>query len=110
MARVLEEVGADLMHTTSHALAGKTVRLNDSALDDPRGIVVPGAEYAIEDWWDLLTGGSWMYADGNPAALQYAIRVVAGGLPIDDQVVYGKIGSFGHLVHVSELGPVVVPA
>jgi hypothetical protein len=26
------------------------------------------------------------------------------GLPFDDEVVYGKLGGFGHLVHVSELG------
>jgi hypothetical protein len=42
-----------------------------------------------------------MTADGNPAALNYAARGV--GLPIDDEVVYGKIGAFGHLVHTKEI-------
>lgn len=78
------------MHTESHPLAGKTVK----AL---------GEEYRLEDWWDVLTGGSWMNADGNPAAMNYAVRSAVAGLPLDDEVVYGKVGAFGHLVHVSEL-------
>jgi len=48
-----------------------------------------------------------MDANGNPAALIYAIRSGFDGLPTDDEVVYGKIGSFGHLIHESELGEVV---
>lgn len=80
-----------MMHNESHPLAGQTVRLTS------------GEEYRLEDWWDTLTGGSWMFADGNPAALNYAMRSAAANLPLDNEVVYGKIGAFGHLVHVSEL-------
>lgn len=97
------------MHKDSHALAGKTVKIKEGVTDPVQGQVVGGAEYRIEDWWDKLTGGSWMMAEGNPAALQYAMRssLSQPSLPIDDEVVYGKIkaGAFelGHLVHVSEL-------
>lgn len=60
----------------------------------------------IEDWWDRLSGGSWMFADGNPAALKYAMRAGLAGLPIDDQVLYGKDAhDMGHLIHVSEVSP-----
>ncbi|MFC9432785.1 hypothetical protein [Nocardia sp. NPDC057030] len=60
----------------------------------------------IEDWWDRVSGGSWMFADGNPAALKYAIRSGLAGLPIDNDVVYGKDDSgFGQLIHVSEVLP-----
>lgn len=92
------------MTTTRTDYAGKTVVLNDKAQDPVQGAVVPGNVYRIEGYWDVITGGSWMDAHGNPAALQYAMRAGFASLPIDNNVVYGKIGPFGHLVHVSELG------
>lgn len=69
---------------------------------------IPGSasgpvEFVVEDWWDHLTGRSWMDASGNPAAMVYGIRSGFAGLPTDDEVVYGKVGPFGHLVHTSEL-------
>lgn len=94
------------MHNESHPLAGKTVKLNATAVDPVQGQVVEGAEYFIEDWWDKITGGSWMSADGNFAAMHYAMRDPLN-TPFDDEVVYGKIGSLGHIVHVSKLGDVV---
>lgn len=89
---------------TTHPLAGKTVTLND-VTRDPSGEVVPGATFRVEDYWQNVTGKSWTISEGNPAALKYALRTgLSGGhVPLDD-VVYGKIGGFGHLVHVSELG------
>lgn len=88
-----------------HPLAGKTVVLGHSA-KDPLGEVVEGAHFRIEDYWVNVAGQSWMSSVGNPAALKYAARS-AGHLPLDDEVVYGKVGPFGHLVHVTELGDVV---
>jgi len=61
----------------------------------------------IEDWWQNLFGKSWMDADGNPAALKYAIRVAMEKLPMNNEVLYGKVGGSGHLIHVSELGDIV---
>jgi len=83
-----------------HPLAGKTVRLK-KVLDD--------AEFVIEDWWIRVSGQSWMdpIDPVNPAALQYALRVDLARLPFDDQVVYGKVGGFGVLVHESEIGEIV---
>lgn len=82
------------MHNESHPLAGTTVKA-----------VIDGQEYdyRLEDWWDRLTGGSWINANGNPACLNYAMRSAKAHLPIDNEVVYGKIGALGHLVHVSEI-------
>lgn len=91
-----------MKHDEKHPLAGTVVTLSNAI--DPNGEVVTGAEFRVEDWWDKLTGGSWMFAEGNPAALKYAMRAGMGGqLPLDDEVVYGHIGPLGHLVHVSEL-------
>lgn len=60
-------------------------------------------EFSVEDWWDRLTGGSWMFADDDPAALNYAMRS-AGGLPLDNEVLYGKTkDGLGHLVHAPEI-------
>lgn len=89
------------IHQEQSPLAGKTVRLKDS-VDHPH---IPAGErdYRVEDWWDCVDGRSWMDAVGNPAALIYAVRSVRAGLPIDNDVLYGKVGPFGHLIHVSEI-------
>jgi len=91
------------MTNQSSPLAGTKVKIKTGVLDPVQGMVVEGAEYRVEDYWHVLTGGSWQFADGNPAALQYAIRAAANNLPIDNEVLYGKIGGLGHLVHVSEI-------
>lgn len=80
-----------------HPMAGKTVTIRPDAVD------LGGQEYRIEDWWINVAGISWMVAEGNPAALKYAIRSACAGLPTDDEVLYGKVGGLGHLVHVSEI-------
>lgn len=79
----------------SHPQAGKTVKLTKGKFK--------GEEYRIEDWWHKITGNSWMYSEGNPACLNYAIRSSQEDLPLDDQVLYGKIGALGYLIHESEI-------
>ena len=88
------------MHTISSPLAGKTVRIKANATH-PQIPDFGGSEYEVEDWWDKIAGTSWMDCNGNPACLVYAMRSV--GIPINDEVLYGKIGPFGHLVHISEI-------
>lgn len=92
-------------HEQTHPLAGQAIRVQFAGGGHPQ---VPASkegpvEFVVEDWWDTITGGSWMYADGNPAALVYAMRAGFSGLPMDDEVIYGKVGNFGHLVHVTEI-------
>lgn len=62
-----------------------------------------GTEVEVEGYWDEVTGGSWMFADGNPACLVYAMRSVEADLPLDNDVLYVKHEGLGSLVHVSEL-------
>ena len=50
-----------------------------------------------------------MDSQGNPACIKYAFRSGFGGLPPDNEVVYGKVGALGYLVHSSELGEEVDP-
>lgn len=105
------------MHTESHPLAGKTVRLNSPSLTgllkaephrlDRAGGDAEHIEYWVEDWQDILFGKSWGEMDGNPACLQYAVRSGLEMLPDDDECVYGKIGNLGYIVHVNELGEVL---
>jgi len=57
----------------------------------------------IEGLWTKIGGRSWQNINGNPACLQYSIRVAKENLPQDDNVYYGKIGPYGYLVHESEL-------
>lgn len=90
------------MNNTESNLAGKTVKLKDNA-KHPQFPNFGGSEIVIEDWWDNLTGGSWMNANGNPAVMIYGMRSGFNGLPTDDKVLYGKLGAFGVLVHISEI-------
>lgn len=97
------------MHTEQHLLSGRYVVLNDTTKDPTRDMVVPGSIYHVKDWWDRAYGKSWLHSDGNIAAVQYAIRVgFAKHVPTDDDVVYGHIDGIGHLVHVSELGEILM--
>lgn len=61
--------------------------------------------YTLEGKWnELMDGKSWMDNLGNPACLQYHLRVSRDNLPIDNNVYYGHIEPFGHLIHESEIG------
>jgi len=89
------------IHEEASEFKDKIVRLK-SRLQHPQ-FDIDGAEFSVEDWWDRLTGGSWLDTVGNPACLIYAIRAATCGLPKDDEVVYGKYMSMGILIHVSEI-------
>ena len=88
--------------TDSSKLAGKTVLIKEGEFK--------GQEFKVENWQVLAYGHSWMGAKGNPAALKYAMRSGFNGLPTDDNVYYGHIGVFGHMIHASEVGGVVEKA
>lgn len=84
--------------------AGETVIVKGNSAKDPMsGALLSGKEFVIEDWWENVYGESWMFSDGNPAALSYAFRIGMAGGPIDNEVLYGKIDGLGYLFHVSEL-------
>lgn len=85
---------------------GKTVRIKSTA----KHFQYPhfsGGVVHLEDDWKKITGESWMYSDGNPAAMIYGMRAGMEGLPNDDNVLYGKLGSMGVLVHVSEIAEII---
>ena len=93
-----------MVHSEQHPLAGKTAKIREGV----KHFQVKdfgGSDFRVEDYWDRVSGKSWMDCNGNPACLIYAMRAGTEKLPIDDEVVYGKVGCFGHLVHVSELQP-----
>ena len=90
-----------------------TMRVKDySKMDDVQMTElleeVSGKEFVIEGLWKEITGKSWMFTDHNPACMKYAFRTGFMGklIPTDDDVYYGKIGAFGHLIHISELEPI----
>jgi hypothetical protein len=80
-----------MKHPEPHPLARKTVRLKLD-VKHPQVPGFGGAEFRIEDWWDRVAGKSWMFCDGNPACLVYAMRTGFAETPIptDDEVVYGQ--------------------
>jgi len=93
------------MHTESSELVGTIVKIKKD-VEHPHVKNFGGSDFIVEDWWDKLTGESWMNTNGNPACLIYAMRVgmsLKDKKPCDDEVVYGKINGMGHLVHISEI-------
>lgn len=80
----------DTMRTAS-PYAGMTVKTKN------------GQDFTVEDWWQNVFGESWMRSDGNFAAMKYGIHAAMTNLPIDNEVLYGKIDGFGVLLHISEL-------
>ena len=86
-------------HDALHPLAGQTVTISA----DLHGSGSGEHSFEAEDWNDRLFGQSWMYMEGHPASLVYAMRSAVAGLPLDNEVVYGKVQGLGHLVHVSEI-------
>lgn len=83
-----------------HRLAGCTVRIKSGKYKDRL--------FEIEDWQENVMGQSWMNMIGNACALAYAIRAAEDDLPIDNNVLYGKIGFLGFMIHESEIGEEVV--
>ena len=92
------------MHKKKSEFAGKTARIKEH-ISHPQVDKFGGSEIEIEDWWDRIFGSSWMWAKGNPVCMVYSIRtgLTNNPLPTDDEVLYGKIGGLGHLVHIKEL-------
>lgn len=92
------------MHGQPHPRSGDEVLLSVNTRDPLRGQVVSGKTFRIEDWADRVFGTTWDRAAnmGNWAAKHYSMRVDTVGLREDNEVVYGKIDGFGHIVHVSE--------
>lgn len=88
------------MHLQSHPYAHKTVKIKDSVFPF-NGAYFAGQNFRIEDWWDI-DGESWRNSKAV-AAYIYRLRAEKFGLPMDDEVIYGKMGNFGHLMHISEL-------
>jgi hypothetical protein len=79
----------------SHALAGQTVKLKSSHAWDE------GTEYRVEDTMRLV--------NDNPRTIGFitgSMRMEEDGLKADmndDDLLYGKIGPFGYIVHASEV-------
>jgi hypothetical protein len=91
------------MHAEKSPLAGKTVIIKKTSthFQYPKW---GGTEFHIEDWWDRVGGRSWMFCDGNPACLVFAVRSAENKLPTDNEVLYGHAeNGFGSLIHISEI-------
>lgn len=86
-----------MTHNSPSPLARQTVTVHA----DLPGIHGTVHEYHVEDFWDRVSGGSWQSVN-NFATVGYASRAI-GALPLDDEVLYGKINGLGYLVHVSEV-------
>lgn len=89
--------------------AGLEVKIKDNVGISMTGEELSGKTFRIEDWFENVVGCSWMDATGNPTALEYAMRIGFNekhNVPVpifSNNVLYGKVGMFGHAFHVNEL-------
>lgn len=91
-----------MIHKKPSEYAGKTVKLK------PTVVGMRGKLFEVEDYWDRVDGKSWMACVGNMAVLSYSIRAGVSNnlgitIPLDNEVLYGKLEGMGYLVHVCEL-------
>lgn len=93
-----------MIHAEKSSLVGQTIKIKKDVMH-PQVLDFGGSDFVVEDWWDRVANKSWMICDGNPACTVYAIRTgfTMSEVPTDNEVLYGKVGCFGHLVHISEL-------
>jgi hypothetical protein len=91
------------VHPERHPYANRVVLLSNNAQDPLDRKVVPGTDFVVLDWADRCFGSPWRTVR-YPVTGAYAVRVELAELPIDDEVVYGRIGSTYYLVHETELG------
>lgn len=82
-------------HKRALSLVGKTVTI---VRGEYRGKI-----FKVQDYWDRLTGLSWIIARGNSTCLDYGRRVDKENLPMDNEVLFGHIGHRSLLMHVSDL-------
>lgn len=89
------------IHEEPHPQAGQEVTVQLRVSPEAQAMLPMTA--TITDYWDRIYGKSWMFSEGIPMALDYALRSGNNGLPIDDDVVSVKINGRDELVHVTEL-------
>ena len=96
---------SNMIHQNKSSLAGRIVTIK-SSVKHPQFPTFGGSQITIEDWWDRVSGKSWMFANGNPACLVYAMRTGFSEIPIptDNEVLCGHTkDGLGHLLHISEI-------
>lgn len=92
--------------TTKHEWAGLTLKFKKPFIDHFGN---EHKDFHVEDLWYNFYNTNWFLnaSQGNMACVNYMTRVMKDDLPRDEvrDVLYGKTGPFGNLVHASELEP-----
>jgi hypothetical protein len=89
------------IHKTKSPLAGKEVSIREC--DYPTSLC--GKTFIVEDWWDRVQvseGKSWRDCHEYLVCANYKMRMTRREQN-DDEVLYGRIGPFNYLVHVSDI-------
>lgn len=107
-----------LVHPDSHPLAGKTITVKLKGAPHQR--LTDGVQMEVEDWWSIahedneLGSLPALLSSRSPAAINYIVRAQVAGIPLDDDVIYGKVFDgqplgLGYIIHSSEIGEVLEP-
>lgn len=107
-----------LIHPDSHPLAGKTITVKLRGAPHQR--LHDGVELIVEDWWSIAHEENELgflprlLSSRSPAAINYIVRAEIAGIPLDDDVIYGKVFEgplgLGYIIHSSEIGDVIQEA
>ena len=80
--------------------AGQTVRLRPDAAE------LGGHEFQVVDWFENTgPGRRWRdaFEAGDFRTIGYSVRRGIGGLPDDDEVLFGRVDGMGQIVHITEI-------
>lgn len=85
-----------MTHAEPHPQAGKKLVIVSGTFK--------GEEIVVEDWTDRLWGYHWYQGSiENPSIMEATTRSIRGEFPMTPDAFYGKIGGFGHIVHMQEV-------
>lgn len=88
------------------SLRGKKFRVRQSVGKGLLDRQLGGKIFVAEGYWHELTGKSWADWDlGNPAVYEFCKRTLGKYVdePTENNVIYGHIDGYGHLLHEDEL-------
>ena len=91
-----------MIHEYCSAFAGCRMKIKPE-IKNPHQDNFAGSILTIDDYWDRISGASWMDNLNNKYVKIYAQRVKDSELPEDNEVLYGEIGLIGYLIHITEI-------
>jgi len=92
-------------HDRPSELKGKTVKIKKEVFEPNTDFFI-SENFVVEDWYDRVRKKDWKREakfSTDCECLLYASRAESTNLPDDEQILYGKVGEWKHMMHISEI-------